>query len=376
MATGWRSRIDDLQFPLNDGGGASSAYSSVALQPTAGDESGSAAAAAGKPERSRSLDAFRGAVIVLMIFVDDAGGTYGGHIDHSPWDVIHLADFVMPLFLFIVGVAMVMAQRSQNKPGTRLSLFATNAWRCTKLFLIGLYVQGGKNLTMLRVPGILQRIAFAQIVTAAIEIGVPERDTRDSVGFEDQSYWRLYKRHAYRWLACMAVVMLYCGLLYGTNTGLPGCSTGETTPACNAAYYWDNELLGVNHMYRSPTYRRLPACDPCGNATRTTQPLPVDCPAWCVRPFDPEGSLASFAAVFSLYVGAFVGHIWLATPGEDFAAERVRQAAPLGAALVVLGFLLQFAGIPMNKNLFSLSYIFFMAGAATLFLLLFWCVPN
>jgi predicted acyltransferase len=43
-----------------------------------------------------------------MILVDDAGGAYE-RIDHSPWNGCTLADFVMPFFLFIVGVAIAFA---------------------------------------------------------------------------------------------------------------------------------------------------------------------------------------------------------------------------------------------------------------------------
>ena len=48
----------------------------------------------------------RGLNVMLMVFVDNVGGWFQGWIDHSPWDVVHLADFVMPLFLFMVGVSM------------------------------------------------------------------------------------------------------------------------------------------------------------------------------------------------------------------------------------------------------------------------------
>lgn len=44
----------------------------------------------------------------VMILVDDAGGAYA-RIDHSPWNGCTLADFVMPFFLFIVGVAIALA---------------------------------------------------------------------------------------------------------------------------------------------------------------------------------------------------------------------------------------------------------------------------
>uniref|UniRef100_A0A0A0LGE0 Heparan-alpha-glucosaminide N-acetyltransferase catalytic domain-containing protein n=1 Tax=Cucumis sativus TaxID=3659 RepID=A0A0A0LGE0_CUCSA len=61
-----------------------------------------------KTKRVATLDAFRGLTIVLMILVDDAGGAYS-RIDHSPWNGCTLADFVMPFFLFIVGVAIALA---------------------------------------------------------------------------------------------------------------------------------------------------------------------------------------------------------------------------------------------------------------------------
>jgi len=46
--------------------------------------------------------------VQLMVLVDDAGGAYP-RIDHSPWNGCTLADFVMPFFLFIVGVAIALA---------------------------------------------------------------------------------------------------------------------------------------------------------------------------------------------------------------------------------------------------------------------------
>ncbi len=52
-------------------------------------------------------------------------------------------------------------------------------------------------------------------------------------------------------------------------------------------------------------------------------------------------------------------------------AERAKQTLVYGTALVTVGLSAHFAGIPMNKNLFSLSYILFMGGTATVLLLLF-----
>lgn len=43
-----------------------------------------------------------------MILVDDAGGEWPA-IGHAPWNGCNLADFVMPFFLFIVGMAIALA---------------------------------------------------------------------------------------------------------------------------------------------------------------------------------------------------------------------------------------------------------------------------
>lgn len=51
-----------------------------------------------------------------MILVDDAGGVYA-RIDHSPWNGCTLADFVMPFFLFIVGVAIALALKVHSSLG-------------------------------------------------------------------------------------------------------------------------------------------------------------------------------------------------------------------------------------------------------------------
>jgi heparan-alpha-glucosaminide N-acetyltransferase len=43
-----------------------------------------------------------------MILVDDAGGEWPA-IGHAPWNGCNLADFVMPFFLFIVGMTIPLS---------------------------------------------------------------------------------------------------------------------------------------------------------------------------------------------------------------------------------------------------------------------------
>lgn len=63
-----------------------------------------------KSERLVSLDVLRGITIALMIFVDFCGESTPA-IDHSPWDGVKLADFVMPSFDFIVGISLVKSMQ-------------------------------------------------------------------------------------------------------------------------------------------------------------------------------------------------------------------------------------------------------------------------
>ncbi|OMO82044.1 hypothetical protein COLO4_23272 [Corchorus olitorius] len=59
-------------------------------------------------QRLVSLDVFRGLTVALMILVDDAGGAFPS-INHAPWFGVTIADFVMPFFLFGVGVSISLA---------------------------------------------------------------------------------------------------------------------------------------------------------------------------------------------------------------------------------------------------------------------------
>ncbi|KAF9607214.1 hypothetical protein IFM89_033421 [Coptis chinensis] len=124
-----------------------------------------------------SLDVFRGLTVALMILVDDAGGAFPS-INHSPWFGITLADFVMPFFLFGVGVSVALAfqKASKKTTSTKKVLFRT-----IKLFFIGLVLQGGYfhgrnhltygvDIDQIRWLGVLQRISIGYFLAGISEI--------------------------------------------------------------------------------------------------------------------------------------------------------------------------------------------------------------
>ncbi|KAI8014983.1 Heparan-alpha-glucosaminide N-acetyltransferase [Camellia lanceoleosa] len=250
-----------------------------------------------KSKRVATLDAFRGLTIVVMILVDDAGEAYP-HIDHSPWNGCTLADFVLPFFLFIVGVAIAFALKKIPvvKDAVKKIIIRT-----LKLLFWGIILQGGYS----HAP-------------------------------DDLSYGVDMKQ--IRWCG---ILQVKCGM------------TGHLGPACNAVGYVDRQVWGINHLYMQPA---------CTFSSPDTGPLRADAPNWCRAPFEPEGLLRWISAIMSGIIGIPYGHILIHFKGHS---ERLKQWVSMGLGLLIVGIILHFTdAIPLNKQLYSFSYVCFTAGAA------------
>ncbi|KAL6529138.1 hypothetical protein OROHE_014882 [Orobanche hederae] len=207
--------------------------------------SGSGLSTLSSSSRLVSLDTFHGFTVVLMIFVDDASGILPT-INHSPWNGLTLADFVMPFFLFMVGVSFGLVHKTMpcGAAATRKAIC-----RAVKLLVLGLFLQ---ELMVFLLTSIYLLLLYA--------IYVP-----------DWAYWIPYDASSEA-----KIYMVKCGV------------RGDTGPACNAAGMIDCMILGVNHLYRKPIYART---QQCSINSPDYGPLPPDAPSWCEAPFDPEGCL-------------------------------------------------------------------------------------
>ncbi|CAL5400549.1 unnamed protein product [Camellia sinensis] len=333
--------------------------------------------------RVASLDIFRGLTVSLMILVDDAGGEWP-MIGHAPWNGCNLADFVMPFFLFIVGMAIALAlKRIPNW------LIATRKviLRTLKLLFWGLLLQGGYShapdkltygvdMKKIRWCGILQRIALAYLVVALIEILTKDAQAKDlsRVRF---SIFRLYCWH---WLVGACVLIVYLAVIYGiyvpdwhfTVHNMDSADygkiltvtcgvRGKLDPPCNAVGYIDREVLGINHMYEHPAWKRSKACT---KNSPYEGPFLNDAPSWCWAPFEPEGILSSISAILSTIIGVHYGHVLIHMKSHS---SRLIHWIVMGLALLVLGITLHFTNvIPLNKQLYTFSYVCVTSGAAAL----------
>lgn len=292
------------------------------------------AAASAAATRLVSLDVFRGLTIAAMILVNNPGSW--AHIywplEHAPWNGWTPTDLIFPFFLFIVGVAMMFSFASRIERGsTRAQLARHVLWRSLIIFAIGLFLNGFPyfHLSRIRIPGVLQRIAVCYLFAALIALAAWRRP-EDS----DRSGRRL-----------APVVVVTLVLLVGywaamTSIPVPGYGVGRLDPEGNLGAYIDRRVMG-GHLWSQS------------------------------RTWDPEGILSTFPAVATVLVGVLVGG-WL----RGRRAARVKAAGLLaaGAAGLVLGELLH-PFFPINKNLWTSSYVIFTGGFAMVLLgLCYWLV--
>jgi predicted acyltransferase len=269
--------------------------------------------------RLRSLDVFRGATIAGMVLVNNAGDwskTFAPLL-HAPWHGWTPTDLVFPFFLFIVGVAIPFAL-SKRAGG----LHATILRRAAILFALGLVLNWYPFYTVTwakaRIPGVLQRIALVYLASALAYLHLSARARAWLAGGLLGGYW--------------AVMKLFAA---------PGFPAGDLSAAGNFAGYVDHLLLGLH------TWRLAPG------------------------PGDPEGLLSTLPAIVSALAGLVVGD-WLRSaraPLEKLVGLFVWGNVAIAASLALDPL------FPINKPLWSPSYVVFTTGMALVGLALtYWAV--
>jgi predicted acyltransferase len=271
-------------------------------------------------ERMVSLDVFRGLTIAAMILVNNPGtwSAVYAPLRHADWNGWTPTDLVFPFFLFIVGVSITLSFARRMACGdTRAELFKQVARRTLIIFALGLFLNGFPyfNLSHIRVPGVLQRIAICYGLAAVIYLTTKIRGQVIATVTLLAGYWILM-----------------------TALPIPGIGHSSLTMQSNLAAYIDNALLH-GHIYR---------------------------PTW-----DPEGILSTLPAVGSVLLGILTGH-WLGVAKSPLSRTR---GLLLGGALGILAGQLMSFWFPINKNLWTSSYTFFTGGMAlVLFAICYWII--
>ncbi len=264
-------------------------------------------------ERLFSLDLFRGATIAAMIVVNNQNSDSAyWPLQHANWNGWTPTDLVFPFFLFIVGVSLVFSLHSRLERGdSRRAIVLHIVRRSAVLFAIGLGLNGLAALEFggWRIPGVLQRIAAVYCATGLLTLFASIRSRAAWVAALLFGYW---------------ILMRYVPI---PGYGVPGRDIPLLHHDANLAAYLDRKLM-LGHLWEPDR--------------------------------DPEGILSTLPAIATGLCGVLTGE-WLRS--ERSAKEKLAGMFALGIMGVVAGQLWGF-WFPINKNLWTSSYVLFTAGCA------------
>ncbi len=264
-------------------------------------------------KRLISLDVFRGATILGMILVNNPGSwsyVYG-QLGHAPWHGATFTDVIFPFFLYIVGVAIVYAfskRLEMNAP--KSELYKKVITRTLIIFALGLFLNGFPyfNFGEIRIMGVLQRIALCYFFASVI-----------------------FLTGGIRWQAAWAVILLFVYWGFMALYPVPEIGAGVLEPGKNFAHWFDRFFL-EGHM-------------------------------WAVtETWDPEGLFSTIPAISTTLFGVLTGH-WLRSKREP--RDIVLGMLLAGNALLLLGAIWG-EYFPINKNIWTSSYVVFMGGLSLL----------
>ena len=272
-----------------------------------------------RKKRLASLDAFRGLTIALMIVVNCPGDINAvfSFLGHSSWNGWTFADTVFPSFIFIVGVSLVFSFAKREGPGTSNGSIELRVLRRTiVLFALGFFLNGFPSFQMsnIRIPGVLQRIAICYFLTSLIVL---------KTGLRGRILWLIGTLASY-WLMMRFIPV-------------PGIGAGVLAPGANLASWVDSIFL-KGHMW-----------------------------SYYDSTWDPEGIVSTIPAIGTTLFGVLTGQ-WLMSS----ASERRKVAGMVCAGLVLLaaGYILD-RWMPINKSIWTSTFSIFMAGFALVFLAFF-----
>jgi len=279
--------------------------------------------------------------IAFMILVNDPGdwGHVFGPLDHAEWNGWTLTDLVFPTFLFLIGVSLVFSLESRRAKGNcRKTLSGHVLLRAAKIFMLGFVLVFFPRMQWhgMRFYGVLPRIAACYLLAGLWMVWVP-RDLKPRV---------------------IAVVSAVVVLLVGywavlrwvpvPGIGVPGRDMPVVAMNQNLNDWLDRAVLGwTRHWLHT------------GSLFHKTR--------------DPEGMLSTLSAAASTLLGALAGMLLRRGAGVP---RMLLRLACAGALCVLLGEVWS-VWMPINKNLWTPSYVLLSAGwAAVALAALSWMVDG
>ncbi|WP_348800378.1 acyltransferase family protein [Flavobacterium adhaerens] len=323
-------------------------------------------------DRLISLDVFRGLTIMLMTIVNNPGSwaTIYPPLQHAEWHGCTPTDLVFPFFVFIMGVAISFAMPNKTYDNSTFNKIFTRSLRmiCLGIFfnffgniqlfglegiplvigrltitaLIGYALMGNFNPKLktylaisifviyiilaysgieayqnVRLPGVLQRIGIVYFVTSLLYLKTTQKN---------------------QLIVAITILLCYWGLM--TLVPTPGFEITNLEKGTNLAAWFDNLFLN-GHMWE---------------ASKT---------------WDPEGILSTIPSIATGIIGLLIGQL---LNSAALKTEKAKKMLLIGIILICLGQIWNFT-FPINKSLWTSSYVLYTAGLATVTLsILYYCI--
>lgn len=287
-------------------------------------------------QRLLALDVMRGITIAGMIMVNNPGSWSYVYkpLGHATWDGLTPTDLVFPFFMFIMGISMYLSYRKFDFRLTSATFFKLLR-RSVLLFLIGMALgwlalswrqwnalvaseqtlaglwSSVSTLTDLRILGVLQRLALVSFFGTIIALSLPKKILPWIIAAVLAGYW----------------------LLIGLTDSY------QMSPDSIVAII-DRAMLGESHMYR----------DTMADGTRIA--------------FDPEGVLSTLPGIAHVLLGFWAGGL---LSGKKDTHEQLQSLMLFGTLLLFSGLLLHY-GFPINKKIWSSSFVLTTCGMGSLLL--------
>ena len=287
-------------------------------------------------ERLLSLDVFRGITIAGMLLVNDPG-TWSAifpPLEHAEWNGWTPTDLIFPFFLFIVGITTHLSLSARRARGDDDSAIVKQILRRgIIIYLLGFamamfpFYQWGSIDTLphatawdrimfriehVRILGVLPRIAIVYICAGLLTLKTTLRQQIVIIATLLFGYW------------------LVMTLIPVPGEGTIGALLLDTKDR-NLAAYLDRAILGKNHTW-------------VGSVT-----------------FDPEGPLSTIPAIATAMLGVIAGR-WIALREKPL-LDRIAGLFAVGSLGMMVGLMWNWS-FPINKSLWTSSYVIFTAGMA------------
>lgn len=265
-----------------------------------------------KPARLKAVDILRGMTVMFMILVNNgAGKEIFATLKHSKWNGMTPCDLVFPFFLFIMGFSIFLSLKKTNfewSAQTGRKIFK----RTILLFAIGLAINwfdmacSGSPLDFahLRIWGVMQRLAICYCAAAILSLSVP-----------------------HRWINALSLTLL---AVYGIILIIGNGYAEDAT--INWLSIADNSIFGSTHLYTK-------------------------------SPVDPEGFVSTISTIAHTLIGFSCAQFISTNKNLQSHADKALWLLAIGAIIGVTGWLLSF-GLPLNKRIWSPSYVLATCGMA------------